>query len=258
MARIERLPLATLAASALLAVTASAQEPTYMDAATHPGAGRYYTRLLFAAGEIKAEGDDFDRQALVFKSAYGLRSDLAVLLDAELVRRETEDGSERGLSLASLRLKQRVLQRDLGPLNTWRASLLLGAALPGGNKAVAPEEPLPLAGIVSTAILGRHGLNAEIEWRGYRRAADVYELNAAHLYRLAPARYNRATRGAWYTMIESLNRVDTDGGHICDAAAGLLYENRRWAAEASFRTSLDADWERETKHELRLGLRLLF
>ncbi len=102
------------------------------------------------------------------KLSYGIKSTLALLVDADYLRLDREDGSDSGFSQAKLRLKYRLYRADLSPVNTWRTSVIAGAALPGTDSEVAPRYTSPLLSLVSTAVLGRHGVNAEIGWRGHK------------------------------------------------------------------------------------------
>lgn len=250
--------MAILALLILGATIVSGQEPTYMDAATHPGAGQFYTRLLVAGSEFSGDDEDFDRQRVRFKLSYGIRSTLALLADADYLRLDRDDGSDSGFSEAKLRMKYQLYRADLSPVNTWRTSLIGGAALPGTDSEVAPSHASPLLSLVSTAVLGRHGLNAEVGWRGQKRDDDIFDIKASHLFRLAPRTYTAHTRGAWYTMLESLNKVSDRSDVRYDAAAGLLYEAQIWAAEISYRRTLGGDWINEIEHEVTIGARLLF
>ena len=67
---------------------------------------------------------------------------------------------------AGLLLKQRVMRKDLGPLDTWRASVLAGADLPGKEGVRESTHVSPRLGVATTAILGRHGLNGQVDWTG--------------------------------------------------------------------------------------------
>ncbi|AKJ64216.1 hypothetical protein [Kiritimatiella glycovorans] len=250
-------------AAAMLLVTAAAgtagaQEPTFMEAATHPGADQLYARSIFSAGSYERDGEEVDDLAARLKLAYGLRGTLALLVDADWAHADREGEDETGLRFTTLRLKQRVLQRDFGPLNTWRASLLGGASFPGDHDTGRTGDTFPRFGVVSTTILDRHGFNAHAEWLGYRDEPDAVLLNGSYLYRLVPAEYSAATRGAWYTMTESLNAW-TDGGDTrSDAALGLLYEATRWAWEVSLRLPVERGGSYETKYRLATGVRWLF
>jgi hypothetical protein len=245
------------AAVACAAGLAAAQEPAYMDAATHPAQGQAYVRLLGYAGEQRVAGADFRNQALEWKGAFGLRSATAVLLEAEWARREGGGETASGFARAGLLLKQRFLRRDLGPLDTWRASLLAGADLPGEDEVRESAHASPRLGVATTAILGRHGLNGQVDWTGREGADDRFRLNGSYLYRLAPARYAVDTRGAWYSVVEWLNEATTGGDTRSDAAVGLLYEARNWAAEIGLRLPLARDGMPELRQEVVLGLRWL-
>ena len=232
-----------------------------MEAATHPGAGQLYSRLLTFHSEMENAdtGLEAEESSSKLKLAFGFRSDLALLMDVHALKRKEDGNEDTGFSLVTLRFKQRVLQKDLGPLNTWRASMIAGADIPGTRGELAPEHVSPRLGAVTTAILGRHGINGQIDWTSKKGEPDLYAINASHLFRIQPAEYAADTAGAWYTMLELLNDVDSDEASRSDIAAGLLYEARRWAAEASVRLPVaDQDWPVETDYTVALDLRKLF
>ena len=137
-------------------------------------------------------------------------------------------------------------------------SVFAGLTVPGDMEATSGQESYPRGALVSTAILGRHGVNAELEWEGYGGDPERFSANASHLFRLAPAEYAADTRGAWYTMAESLNQFTDEGDSRYDVAAGILYEARRWACEASLRLPVEQDWDREEDYRLTVGIRYLF
>lgn len=196
------------------------QEPTFMEAGTHPGGGQNYSRALWYDGEG------------VFKHALGLTGRRAVLGEVRM--------SDGGVTGGGARIKQRILQRDTGPIDTWRMSVQ------GGVDWREGREPGVRAGVVSTTIRGRHGVNAAVDVNAGAPGRERIGLNASHVYRIWPARYAADTAGAWYTMLETLNDLSPDGDLRGDVAAGLLYEARRWAAEVSVR--------REDGETLRVGL----
>ncbi len=228
-----------------------AQEPAYMGAATHPGRGQFYSRMLLSYRAGRSDG-----KALAFKLAYGVNPRLALLLDVDARSGTQNAEDDAGLYLTSFQLKQRILQVDLGPLNTWRTSVRLGLAIPGDVRMQREEDVIPSAGLVSTAILGRHGLNAEAEWHGYAEVENAWLLNGSYLYRLAPAEYSIETRGAWYTMTELLHEMEDGGASRTDIALGLLYEASRWAAEVSLLQPLDNGPE-SYDYEITAGFRWL-
>jgi len=255
-----RWPAAACALAFLAAGVVSAQEPAFMEAATQPGANQSYARLLFLFGErsdADSAGDEFTAR---IKLAYGVDANLAALVDADYqhVRSDPGDESEEGFSLATLRLKHRLFKRDLGPLNTWRASVLAGVDIPGASDELARDHASPRLGMVTTAILGRHGLNAQVDWTGRVDDPDLFAVNASHLYRLAPTEYSAQTAGAWYTMVESLNEFSDSGDSRANLALGILYEARRWAWEVSYFLPLAENGPEEIDYQVETGVRYLF
>lgn len=243
---------------ALLAVGGYAQEPTFMEAATHPGAGQLYGRLILSSFQYRVASGEVNEFAGLLKLSYGVRPDLAVLIDGDVRRVRAESDTDTGLGSATLRLKYRFFKRDYSALNTWRASVQGGVGLPGNYAGVSPDHVFVRLGVVSTAILGRHGLNGQVDWTGYAHGADVFSLRGSYLYRISPAVYGPDTRGAWYTMVEWLNEFTDAGAARSDVALGLLYEAPRWACEASVRLPLTEDSARETDFGVALGWRYLF
>lgn len=202
------------------------QEPTFMEAATHPGSGQNYSRAVWFDGET------------VFKHAYGFTARQALLGEVSL--------TDAGVTGGGVRVKQRFWQWDSGPIDTWRMSVQ------GGMDWRDGRDPGPRLGVVSTTIRGRHGVNAQVDVNAAVPGKERIALNASHLYRIHPARYTMTTAGAWYTMLESLNTVSPDGDVRGDVAAGLLYEARRWAAEVSLR------WLDEDTLRAGVGVRMLW
>ena len=228
-----------------------------MDAATHPAQGQSYVRVLGYAAEYDDPGPETRRQSMGLKLAHGLRSSTALVVESEWARREGGGETDSGFVRAGLLLKQRVMRRDLGPLDTWRASVLSGADLPGDEMVREAAHVSPRLGVATTAILGRHGLNGQIDWTGRTGEDDRFRLNGSYLYRLAPATYAVDTRGAWYAVAEWLNEASTGGDWRSDAAMGLLYEDRAWAAEIGLRLPLAQDGLPELRQEVVIGLRWL-
>jgi len=229
-----------------------------MDAGTHPGAGQLYARILVSSSEYEDAETETEELAAIVKLVHGIRPTLALLAEVELAGLTTKDNDETGILWSTFQVKYRLFKKDLGPLNTWMASVFAGLTVPGGMDATADVDFYPRCALVSTAILGRHGLNAEVEWEEYGDEADRFTVNASHLYRLAPFNYAADTRGAWYTMLESLNQLTDAGDSRFDIAAGILYEARRWACEASLRLPIEQDdWLEEHDYRFTLGFRYL-
>ncbi len=228
-----------------------------MDAATHPGTRQFYSRALVSHMDYKEVDADASRSVLTVNLSYGIRSDLALMFEQEFAHLSNDDRDRTGFRLTTFQLKQRLMRRDLSPLNTWRVSFLGGIAVPGGLDDSLPGQAYPRASLVTTAILGRHGLNGEVKWEEYGSKPSRSAVNGAHLYRVLPAEYGEATKGAWYTMIESLNGFTDEGDFRFDVAPGILYEARRWAWELSLRVPLRQDWPQETNYEVTMGFRML-
>lgn len=244
--------------AALSAASAMAQEPTFMDAATHPGTGQFYSRLLISHAAYEDGQGDADLSTATLKLSYGIRPTLAVVLEGNVENLAAEEiDDDAGLGTTTLRAKYRLFKKDLGPLNTWRTSLFAGFSIPGDVDPEAPDDPYPRCSVASTAILGRHGLNAGLGWEEYGDKPDRIPVNASHLFRLSPSEYTVTTKGAWYTMVESLNTFTDDGDSRFDLALGVLYEARRWAWEISVRLPLAQDWPREADYTVTMGLRFL-
>ena len=125
-------PLVLLVFALFVAAGAAvAQEPTYMDAATHPGAGQVYTRLLVSQSEYDDAGTETAELASIVKVVYGIRPTLAVLAEGEFSSLSAYDRDETGLLWSTFQIKYRLFKEDLGPLNTWMASAFAGVTVPG-------------------------------------------------------------------------------------------------------------------------------
>lgn len=105
--------LVFLAFALLLAAGAAvAQEPTYMDAATHPGAGQFYSRLLVSQSEYDEAGTETEELAFIVKLVYGIRPTLAVLAEGKFSSLSADDSDETGLLCSTFHLKYRLFKRD--------------------------------------------------------------------------------------------------------------------------------------------------
>lgn len=212
-----------------------------MSAATQPGQGQMYSRTLFTM-------EDNDDYMVHGRLVYGIVSKLALQLDAHYEWLTDKDD----YSTAAVRLKYRVLQKDFGPINTWRASVV------GGIEFLSNDDPATHLAAVTTAIINRQGFNGQIDWTHYDSQPDEVMLNASHLFRITPAKYSAGTKGAWYTELESLNTVYDNGDYEIDLAPGLLYEARKWAAEISLRLPIAGNYYDQPSYTLATGLRYLF
>ncbi len=242
---------------AIIITHADAQEPTYMDAATHPGAGQFYSRFLVSKSEYTESETETEEIAATLKLIYGIYFKLAVLAEFKFATISANDLDEYGLLQSTFQFKYRLFKNDLGPLNTWMASAFAGVTVPGDIDKKTKTDAYPRFALVSTAILGRNGINAELEWETYGKEPDLFIFNASYLYRIAPGEYAAHTRGAWYSMVESLNKVTDDGDSRFDVAVGILYEARRWALEASIKMPIEQNWTIKEDYNITLGARFL-
>lgn len=245
----------------LAAITASgtvlAQEPTHMSAATHPARGQFYSRLLFSRSEFESQEKANRELSAIARLAYGIRATIAALFEAEFGRLSAGDRAETGLVATTAQIKYRLFKRDFGPLNTWMSSVFAGFTMPGDMDGASDRDAYPRGALASTAILGRHGANVELNWAGYDEEPDRFGANASYLYRVLPAEYSPNTRGAWYAVVESLNQFTDDGDSRSRVAVGLLYEARRWAWELSVVLPVEQRWPEEEKRRVTVGLRFL-
>ncbi|MDF7826229.1 hypothetical protein P4B35_19535 [Pontiellaceae bacterium B12227] len=212
-----------------------------MGAATHPGQGQVYARAMVSS-------IDSDEYRIHGRIVYGIVSKLALQMDGFHEWLADEPDFSTGI----VRLKYRIIQKDFGPINTWRVSLAGGVEFPSDDDYAIH------AAALTTLILNRHGLNGQIDWKENATLSDELMLNAAHLYRIHPARYSIHTKGAWYTELEWLNTIYDNGDYEMDLAPGLLYEARRWAAEISLRLPIAGNYYDQPNHTLAVGIRYLF
>jgi hypothetical protein len=261
----------------LLAVAAPAagQQAIQTDAATQPAKGVWLLRTQFRLDvydddplELGREGESYT----VFNSlSYGVTGDVSVTASLPVTYESFDAGDEVGQGDAMAMLKWRVWQRDTGPIDTMRFSLLGGASLPTGEESFTSDGVDPMLGGTFTAIRGRHGFTSAAVWR-FNTAGDEFAVDpvrgdndtlsydAAYLYRLEPAEYAADTTAAWYGVIEANGVYDAGGGHELMLSPGLLYEGRDFAAELSVQLPAISDLDDRPDREfgLTIGFRWLF
>lgn len=277
--------------SAWLSAVAAAQEATNTPAATQPGAGAFtvnqkarYTRLDEDVGALNGRGiDGADVYTLDTSITLGITGNVSLRLDVPVKfvsasgrgaasgAGPAENEDKNGLADPTFVARVRVARWDHGPIDTTRVLVFAGTQIPAGTDEVSSDSWDPVFGAALTAIRGRHGFSAGATYLlttgGPARAlefgessADALRLDAAHLYRLAPASWAADTSGAWYSQVELNARTETGGDAEVFLSPGLLYEGRRFAAEASVQLPVWQDVERrpETEVGVVLGVRLLF
>ncbi len=238
----------------LLPLCAAAQEPIVMEAATQPAVGLNYLRSQLIFRDL----DGADEYGLKTRYTRGVRYNVSINAETEYTA-----GDESGLDDVKLFAKWRVLQNDLGPVDTLRGSLIGGAELPSGSRRSSDSFD-PFFGGVVTTILGRNGFNADlivqVNTAGGVEGDDKLSYDASWLYRIAPERWSADTTASWYTVLELNGNAWENGDHQLMITPGLLYEARSWAAEIGIHLPLT-----ETMHDrpaeefgLTAGVRYLF
>lgn len=256
---------ALLAALAL----ASAQEPTHSMAATQPSVGHFYSKSRLVYDTWDEPGADGAAWSLQQSFVAGLPSRWSLGLELTATDREPTDAS--GMEDLRAYAAWRFHQRDLGPVDTQRASLIAGATFPTGAESLTRDEIAPQLGAVFTDIRGRAGLNLAALWEFHEETApaplyageagaDHLRLDAAWLWRVAPRAYGADYRAAHYLQVEARWDFETNGDQELRLAPGWLLEAPRFALEASLELPVgDRLDERPARAwSAILGLRLLF
>lgn len=259
--------------TALCAGGAAAQEAALSWAATQPAKGRITLREQFQYTRYDTDDGDVEKFMLNTRVSLGLSGRLSASLDIPMGRERAVDGSEStaGLGDISLGLKYRFWQHDTGAIETNRLSVFGGARLPSGKDDLSSGGVDPYLGVVFTRVQGRHGINAAARYLWTTDGlddpvsagmgdADLLTLETSYLFRFSPAEYAADTVGAWYAVVESFVDYETNGDIEWRLAPGILWEARRWAAEASviLPAAQDIDRRGETEWGFAAGVRVLF
>lgn len=238
----------------LLPLFAAAQEPIVMEAATQPAVGLNYLRAQF----IYSNTDDGDIHRIKTRYTRGVRYNVSMNAETDY-----SFGDESGMSDLSLFAKWRVLQKDLGPVDTLRGSLIGGAELPSESR-LSSHSINPFFGGLVTTILGRHGFNADLIYKintaGGIESDDKLSYDASWLYRIAPERWSADTKASWYTVLELNGDAWENGDHQLMMTPGLLYEARSWAAEIGIHLPLTQTMIDRSEQDFGMtaGVRYLF
>lgn len=263
----------------VLVGSAAAQEAIFTGAATQPGVGIFKLRVLPTYAEYSSDPTGAGREASEFTfdtTLYaGLTPTLSASLEVPLRQRVLEGmaGEERdwGVGDLTLDLKYRFHTQAYGPIDTERIAAVVGLEIPSYDDTFSSESFNPAAGVIYTRIRGRHGWNAEARYTlttGGERGgldpgkgpADLLEVNASYLYRLAPAKYEADTFASWYGILEMNADWETNGDHGVFLSPGLLYEARNVGLEAGVQIPLvqDADDRFEKDWAVVFGVRVFF
>lgn len=251
------------------------QEAIWMPAATQPSPQQWVVteKARYYRFETDATNDVRSIMGLETSVAYGLVSRLSMQADLPLYWRDSGSPSRTafGLGDLSLSLKLRVLQEDLGPVDTVRAAVFGGVELPTGTNGFGSSSTDPYLGGVVTGIFGRHGLNAAVRWTFVTESAfdpvfagetgsDLLDFNASYVYRLSPATYTEVHEPALYVVLDVDGQWETNGDLEVYLAPGLLWEAQRAALEFSvgFPVARSIDQRPRGEWRVNFGVRLLF
>ncbi|MGA0174977.1 MAG: hypothetical protein ACO3NL_15225 [Phycisphaerales bacterium] len=259
-----------------LSPSAGAQEAFWMPAATQPSPGQWIVTEKARYYQFRDDdpADPIDSiMAMETTLAYGLVPRLSMQLDLPAYWKQsgTPQQTTAGLGDLSMALKVRVLQEDLGPVDTVRAAVVGGVMFPTGTSGFGSTSFNPYLGAVVTGIFGRHGLNASATWRFTTGAtfdpvfagettADLLELDASYAFRLSPEEYTEVHEPALYVVGEFLGEWEMDGQYELFLAPGLLWEAQRAALEISVRIPVAQQVSNRPKSAwaVSFGVRLLF
>ena len=155
--------------AAMLGSTATAQEAIWMPAATQPSPGQWIVTEKARFYQFRDDDpiDSIDSiMAMETTVAYGLVPRLSMQFDLPVYWKQSGTPQETtvGLGDLSMSLKLRILQEDLGPVDTVRAAVVGGVMFPTGTDGFGSTSFNPYVGAVVTGIFGRHGLNASATW----------------------------------------------------------------------------------------------
>jgi hypothetical protein len=273
-----------LAILGAVASTSHAQEATNTPAATALGVGSVYFSQRFRYSALANDPTSAKREADIITSTteatYGLAKDLSLRLSVPLkfesVSHHAGSPSEStdtnsGLADPTILLRWALHRIDHGPVDTTRFLVFAGSTVPSGSDELSSNSFDPIVGLAMTTIHGRHGVSLGASYTFTTAASrdqlefgdslsDAITADAAYLYRLEPESWSSDTPGAWYAQCELNTRAETSGDWESFISPGILYEGRRWAAEASLSIPIaeHLDHRPETTVAVTLGFRLLF
>ncbi len=260
---------------------AIAQQAVHTPSATQPSTGTLVVRPLVEFRSLRNDPTPLQRElddiSIHTWFQYGVTNNLAMSIHVPVVFRDQDNNAAGTSSKPSgfgdlhVMAKLRVYQKDFGPIETARVALMAGLDVRTGSDPFGSDSFDPMIGTVYTLVSGRHGFNAAARWKfttGQRpnptrpgdSTADLFNYDAAYLYRLDPAQYAADTHGATYFILEANGSYETNGDNELFIAPGIMYEASRWAWEASVQLPLleDLDHRPETRFTVTTGIRLLF
>ncbi len=267
------------AAVLLIGCPALAQEAMYTEAATMPSPGTFVLRQQYHYEEFgknpRTGSDRTIQHEWMSTLQFGLVRGLSIQIDAPVEFRTEKDGGDDdhdyGVGELDIMLKWRFLQRDTGGVDTMRAALLGGAAVPSGDDHdfSSPGVVSPMFGGVFTLVRGRHGFNQDIKFRWNLNGSEDYNFGgdgpseaishgSAYLFRVFPDRYTSTSTGAWYTTIEVNGLYETNGDYELLWAPGLMYEGQLFALEFMAQFPLYQAVSSRPELDFRIGVGVRF
>lgn len=266
--------------AALAASTGAwAQEATNTPAATQPAQGKLYLRqrvqYVRLGSDPSPERREVDKVVSTTSLTYGLRRDVSLSMDVPVVYAEESSAGrtdrEVGVNDVAFTLKYRPVQVDLNPVDSVRLAVFGGLEVPSGDGEFSSDSWDPFAGVVFTAIVGRHGFNQALAYKfntgGERfglRAGDgpddAVRYDTAYLFRVDPAAYTAETTAATYLTVELNGIYETGGDNEALLGPGVLYEARTLALEAAVGLPVIRDVRERPRTDLvvTVGFRVLF
>lgn len=276
----------TFAAGCTLAIgsTVLAQEAANVVAPTQPPPGGWVVRGSVRATVFDGGSGDVARDGTLleerFRLALGLASDLSVeanlpiyqsFFDPPAPGQADFDRRATGLGDLDLTLKLRILQEDLGPVDTVRVSIYGGTEVPTSTAGFGSRSFDPQVGVTAMGIFGRHGIVQNLAWRFTTASAeepllpgdttaDVFSFGTAYLYRIAPEEFTVEHRGAWYVTAEAIGTAETNGDVELMLMPGILYEGPRLVFELTVGVPIVQDLRHrpEASFTASIGVRILF
>jgi len=273
-------PLFALAAVALCAGTAAAQEAMFTQAATMPSphTGVFRSQVHFSRYGTPPDSGTEHTEKIEFGQnlQYGIARDWSLTLDfrPEWETEHLKDGgsdSDHGVNDIDASLKWRFSKSDTGGVDTVRAALIGGAHIASGDdKDFSTQSVNPYLGAVVTIVRGRHGFNQDVFYHlnttgsGYDNTeggmgpADAFRANSAYVFRLFPDRYTSESTGAWYATVELNYLYETNGDQDLRWAPGIMYEGQAFAFEVMVQLPLWDDLSERPELDFAVGMGFRF
>lgn len=264
---------------ALIAVVSSATTasggPIHTNVAFSPHKGGNILRLQYVYSEAESSGNVRHVSASTVRAAwiYGLRADLALIVNVPFVHREIDRFAPRlgrfeqvhnGVADVTAMLKYRFWQRDDGPMRTTRLAALVGLNIRSGDSDFTSDSYDPILGLVYSWRDGRKVLDADLRYQintgGGRQGHDTLNYDVAFSYRVYPAVYPEDARESveWSAVAELNGHYTTDGSHEIFLSPGIQYRTEQWVWEASIQIPIVQDLsgtKPETDYRAVIGLR---